>query len=68
MEAMKWEKRMETAYTHWGAWFTDGRGWGDLPAGSPLEYPTPYQELDTRLLPIYSLVQVAGASTYGLGR
>jgi hypothetical protein len=68
MEAMKWEKRMETAYTHWGAWWTDGRGWGDLPAGSPLEYPTPYQELDTRLLPIYSTVQLAGASTYGLGR
>ena len=68
MEAMKWEKRMETAYTHWGAWWTDGRGWGDLPAGSPLEYPTPYNELDTRLLPIYSSVQVAGPSTYGLGR
>jgi len=68
MEAMKWEKRIETAYTHWGAWYFDGRGWGDLPAGSPLEYPTPYQELDTRQLPIYSAVQVAGASTYGLGR
>jgi hypothetical protein len=68
LEAMKWEKRMETAYTHWGAWWIDGRGWGDLPAGSPLEYPTPYQELDTRLLPIYSTVAVAGPSTYGLGR
>jgi hypothetical protein len=66
-EAMKWEKRMETAYTHWGAWWTDGRGWGDLPRGSPLEYPTPYQELDTRVLPIYSTVQLAGPSTYGLG-
>jgi hypothetical protein len=66
LEAMKWEKRMETAYTHWGAWWIDGRGWGDLPSGSPLEYPTPYQELDTRLHPIYSTVQVAGASTYGL--
>lgn len=66
MEAMKWEKRMETGYTHWGPWWTDGRGWGDLPAGSALEYPTPYQELDTRRLPIYSTVQVATRGTYGL--
>jgi hypothetical protein len=66
-EAMKWEKRMETAYTHWGAWWIDGRGWGDLPKNTVLEFPTPYQELDTRLLPIYSTVQIAGPSTYGLG-
>jgi hypothetical protein len=65
-EAMKWEKRMETAYTHWGAWWIDGRGWGDLPINTPLEFPTPYQELDTRLLPIYSTVQVAARGTYGL--
>jgi hypothetical protein len=66
-EAMKWEKRMETAYTHWGAWFTDGRGWGDLPQYSILEYPTPYQELDTRQHPLYSTsAQAPNKGTYGL--
>ena len=71
-EAMKWEKRMETAYTTYGAWFFDSRGWGDLPEGTPVQWPVPNQELDARLLPIYSLGGVgqpsgAGPSTYGYG-
>jgi len=45
---MKWEKRLETAYTTYGAWFFDSRGWGDLVQDTALEYPTPYQELDAR--------------------
>lgn len=67
-EAMKWEKRLEEAYTHWGAWWIDGRGWGDLPAGTVLEYPTPYQELQTRQLTIYSAANagVAPKGNYGL--
>jgi len=66
-EAMKWEKRLETMYTHWGAWWIDGRGWGDLPNGSVLEYPTPYQELQTRVLPIYSTSRLAPTKgNYGL--
>jgi hypothetical protein len=71
-EAMKWEKRMETAYTTYGAWFFDSRGWGDLPVGTALHWPVPNQELDARVLPIYSLGGVgqpgaSGASTYGYG-
>ncbi|NUO63429.1 MAG: hypothetical protein HOQ11_17565 [Gemmatimonadaceae bacterium] len=71
-EAMKWEKRMETAYTTFGAWYFDSRGWGDLPEGTALEWPVPYQELDARVKPIYdlggpSLPQHAGVSTYGFG-
>ncbi|HZO17518.1 MAG TPA: hypothetical protein VFB46_00930 [Gemmatimonadaceae bacterium] len=71
-EAMKWEKRMETAYTTYGAWFFDSRGWGDLPEGTPVHWPVPNQELDARLLPIYNLGGVglpggAGAGTYGYG-
>jgi hypothetical protein len=31
-------------------WFTDGRGWGDLPEGTALFWPVPYQEIDTRQL------------------
>jgi hypothetical protein len=54
-EAMKWEKRMETAFTSFGMWYWDSRGWGDLPAGTPLEYPVPYQEMDARQKPFYDL-------------
>ena len=48
MEAMKWEKRIETAYTHFAAWYLDHRGWGDLPEGTPYHWPVPYQDLQSR--------------------
>ncbi len=48
MEALKWEKRNETAYTGFIQWFMDSRGWGDLPEGTPLEWAPPYQDLQAR--------------------
>jgi hypothetical protein len=71
-EAMKWEKRMETAYTTYGAWYFDSRGWGDLPEGTFLSMPVPYQELDARRKPLYNLGGIGGeeaaaVSTYGFG-
>jgi len=71
MEAMKWEKRLETEMTSFGAWFFDSRGWGDLPEGTPLEYPVPFQELDVRGIPLYNLGGVGGPAsapkgTYGI--
>lgn len=54
-EAMKWEKRVETQYTHFMAWFLDSRGWGDLPVGTGLEWPTPYSDLQVRSKTVYSL-------------
>ena len=48
-EAMKWEKRMEMAYVSYGAWFFDMRGWGDLPEGTPINFPVPWVEQDVRL-------------------
>jgi hypothetical protein len=48
MEAMKWEKRIETAYTHFAAWYLDSRGWGDLAEGTPLFWAVPYQDLQAR--------------------
>jgi len=54
-EAMKWEKRMESAYTTHGAWYFDSRGWGDLPVGTALSWPVPVQELDARRLSAYNL-------------
>jgi len=78
-EAMKYEKRMETAYTHFAAWYLDHRGWGDMPEGTPLQWATPYQDLQARQRPIYSIsgagsgapvcpgagCNAAGPSTYG---
>ncbi|MDB4887463.1 MAG: hypothetical protein JWN79_2901 [Gemmatimonadetes bacterium] len=71
-EGMKWEKRMETQFTGWSQWFFDSRGWNDLPAGSPLMYPVPYQEMDARQEPFYNgkvgdpIWQAVG-NTYGFG-
>ncbi|MFL5576982.1 MAG: hypothetical protein ACJ79S_13535 [Gemmatimonadaceae bacterium] len=66
-EAMKWEKRMETAYTGYGAWYFDSRGWGDLPQGTALSFPVPYQEMDARAEPAYSLGGLGGTAAALLG-
>lgn len=76
LEAMKWEKRLETEYTSPYAWYIDARGWGDLPVNTATEWPTPYQEIDTRQLfapaPPYTLSYGGGGpnsaltNTYGL--
>lgn len=60
-EAMKYEKRIETAFTHYAPWFLDSRGWGDLPADVPLFWAVPYQDLQARG---YGIAQIYGA---GLG-
>jgi len=48
LEAMKYEKRMESAFTGYSQWFIDNRGWGDLVVGTPLEWPVPIQEMNAR--------------------
>lgn len=71
MEAMKYEKRIETAQVHFAAWYTAMRGWGDLPEGTPTDWAPPYQELQARRLEVYSTgtgTPVPGAAaptTYG---
>jgi hypothetical protein len=72
LEAMKWEKRMETAYTSYGAWFFDARGWGDLVIGTPLQWPVPADEANARAFVPYNLGgegRPGGAevNTYGYG-
>lgn len=47
-EAMKWEKRIETAYTHFAAWFQDSRGWGDLAEGTGIHWAPPFEDLQAR--------------------
>jgi hypothetical protein len=54
-EAMKWEKRLETAVVSYAGWYSDSRGWDDLIQGTALEFPVPYQELNARRHPYYSL-------------
>jgi hypothetical protein len=54
-EALKYEKRIETAYTNFATWFLEGRGWGDLPNGTPLYWVTPYQDLQARQVPTSKL-------------
>lgn len=68
LEAMKWEYRMETAFTGYGMWYFAGRGWGDLPVGTPLHHPVPFQELDVRSQPLYSLGGVGGPAAAGPGK
>jgi hypothetical protein len=70
-DAMKWEYRMETMYTGYGMWYFAGRGWGDLPQGTALYWPVPYQEMDTRRQAFYSAGGVGGTGSapngnYGL--
>jgi hypothetical protein len=67
LEAMKWEKRMETAYTTNAAWFIDGRGWGDLIQGMPLQWPVPDEEMDSRVEPFYNLGGAGGVSSAAKG-
>jgi len=64
-EALKWEKRMELAFMEYGAWYLDSRGWGDLAVGTPLEWPVPYQEMDTRSKALYNSNTAAAVGTYG---
>jgi hypothetical protein len=48
IDALKYERRIETAYVHYGAWFLPGRRWKDLPEGTPLFWAVPYQDLQAR--------------------
>lgn len=65
LEAMKYEKRMETAMTGYFVWFADNRGWGDLVETTPIEWPVPYQEMQARQSSFYNGTTRAGKGTYG---
>jgi len=68
LEALKWEKRMETAFIGYGSWYFDGRGWGDLPEGTALNWPVPWQEMDARVEPFYNMPDVAKGTLPGAAR
>jgi hypothetical protein len=57
-EALKWEKRIEAAYSAYATWYFDSRRWGDLVINTPVHWAPPYQDLQVRLrqgLQIYSV-------------
>ncbi|HEU5218743.1 MAG TPA: hypothetical protein VFU23_08785 [Gemmatimonadales bacterium] len=58
-EAIKYEKRIETAFTHFGGWFLDSRGWGDLAETVPVHWAPPFEELQARFR--------IGAQIYSVG-
>jgi hypothetical protein len=64
MEAMKWEKRIETAFTHFSGWYLDHRGWGDLAEGVALFWAVPFDDLLARG---YGLGQIYSAGAGGAG-
>ncbi len=69
-DALKWEYRMETAYTGYGNWFFPARGWGDLPQNTATQWPVPYQEMDARRQAFYGFggggPSSSAAGNYGL--
>jgi hypothetical protein len=66
-DALKWEFRMETAYIGYGNWFFAARGWGDLPEGTAVQWPVPFNEMDARRQPFYGFGGVGGPSGAGPG-
>lgn len=68
LEALKWEKRNETAYTGFIQWFMDGRGWGDLPEGTPLEWAPPYQDLQARGRSGTQIYSVGGGQAFSAAK
>jgi len=54
-EALKYEKRIETAYTAFSNWYLDGRGWGDLAKDTPTFWAVPYNDLQARGRPVSAL-------------
>jgi hypothetical protein len=67
MEALKYEYRMETAWTGFMMWFRAHRRWNDMIEGTPLEWPVPYQEMQARQKAFYDGTMLAGVSTYRFG-
>jgi hypothetical protein len=64
-EALKWEKRIETAFTHWGGWFLDSRGWGDLAETVPFHWAPPFEELQARFRVGAGIYSTGGSNPTG---
>lgn len=54
MDALIYEKRIETLWLSGGLSFFDARGWGILLKGTALHFPVPALELNALPLPVYT--------------
>jgi hypothetical protein len=61
-EAMKWEKRIESAYSAFAVWYFDSRRWGDLPVNTPVHWAPPYPDLQVRLRQGPQIYSVGGGT------
>lgn len=66
MEALQWEKKIETYQLTNGLAYWDDRRWGDLLAGTPVHFPVPGRELQNLQREIYTFGGDAGG-TYASG-
>jgi hypothetical protein len=62
-EALKYEKRLETQFSHFAGWLFDSRRWGDLPENTPLYWATPFDDLLARGKPTTAIWSTGGTAT-----
>ncbi len=53
-DALRYEKRMETAGVEGSTAYWDARGWGTLLVGTPVHFPVPWRELELIGAPLYT--------------
>jgi hypothetical protein len=68
-EMFKWEKRLETQFAGplRSGWWLDGRGWGDLMAGTLLQFPVPFRDIQLLKGTPYNFGGVGGISAAPIG-
>jgi hypothetical protein len=61
-EMLKWEKRIEGQFKglYASPWYFDGRGWGELYRGTPLQFPMPCKERNILGTSCYTFGGVGG--------
>lgn len=53
-DALRYEKRIETAGIEGSVAYWDARGWGTLLIGTPVHFPVPWRELELIGVPLYT--------------
>ncbi len=53
-DALRYEKRIETAGVEGSVAYWDARGWGTLLIGTPVHFPVPWRELELIGAPLYT--------------
>jgi hypothetical protein len=53
-DALRYEKRIETAGLEGGLHYYDARGWGALPVNTMIHLPMPVVDLELLQIPIYT--------------